>query len=77
MLKQRPGSNARVVIAQVKKRMEELRRDFPAGVDFTISYDVSAFLDASIHEVVKTLIEAFLLVSLVVFIFCRTGGTGH
>ena len=71
MLKQRPGSNARVVIAQVKKRMEELRRDFPAGVDFTISYDVSAFLDASIHEVVKTLIEAFLLVSLVVFIFLQ------
>ena len=71
MLKQRPGSNARVVIAQVKKRMEELRRDFPAGVDFTISYDVSAFLDASIREVVKTLIEAFLLVSLVVFIFLQ------
>lgn len=71
MLKQRPGSNARVVIAQVKKRMEELRRDFPAGVDYTISYDVSAFLDASIREVVKTLIEAFLLVSLVVFIFLQ------
>ncbi len=71
MLKQRPGSNARVVIAQVKKRMEELRRDFPAGVDYTISYDVSAFLDASISEVVKTLIEAFLLVSLVVFIFLQ------
>jgi hydrophobic/amphiphilic exporter-1 (mainly G- bacteria), HAE1 family len=71
MLKQRPGSNARVVIAQVKQRMEELRRDFPAGVDFTISYDVSAFLDASISEVVKTLIEAFLLVSLVVFIFLQ------
>ncbi len=71
MLKQRPGSNARVVIAQVKQRMEELRRDFPAGVDYTISYDVSSFLDASINEVVKTLIEAFLLVSLVVFIFLQ------
>lgn len=71
MLKQRPGSNAREVIANIKNRMAELKQGFPPGLDYTISYDVSAFLDASIHEVVKTLVEAFLLVSLVVFIFLQ------
>lgn len=71
MLKQRPGSNAREVINNIKARMNELKKDFPAGLDYTISYDVSAFLDASIKDVVKTLIEAFLLVSLVVFIFLQ------
>lgn len=71
MLKQRPGSNAREVIGNIKSRMAELKKDFPPGVDFTISYDVSAFLDASIKEVIKTLIEAFILVSLVVFIFLQ------
>lgn len=71
MLKQRPGSNAREVIANIKKRMSELKVDFPSGLDYTISYDVSAFLDASINEVVKTLVEAFILVSLVVFIFLQ------
>lgn len=71
MLKQRPGSNAREVINNIKARMEELKKDFPPGMDFTISYDVSSFLDASIREVIKTLIEAFILVSLVVFIFLQ------
>lgn len=71
MLKQRPGSNAREVISNIKARMDELKKDFPPGLDYTISYDVSEFLDASINEVVKTLIEAFILVSLVVFIFLQ------
>lgn len=71
MLKQRPGSNAREVIANIKTRMQELKKSFPPGLDYTISYDVSSFLDASINEVVKTLIEAFILVSLVVFIFLQ------
>jgi hydrophobic/amphiphilic exporter-1 (mainly G- bacteria), HAE1 family len=71
MLKQRPGSNAREVISNIKNRMEELKRNFPAGMDYTVSYDVSAFLDASVSEVIKTLIEAFILVALVVFIFLQ------
>lgn len=71
MLKQRPGSNASEVISNIKARMQELEKDFPPGLGYTISYDVSAFLDASIKEVIKTLIEAFLLVSLVVFIFLQ------
>ncbi len=72
MIIQRPGSNARDVIQRVKKRMEELKQgSFPPGVDYKITYDVSRFLDASIHEVLKTLIEAFILVFLVVFIFLQ------
>ncbi len=72
MLKQLPGSNASEVIENVKKRMVELRSSsFLSHMDYEISYDVSRFLDASVHEVVKTLIEAFILVSLVVFIFLR------
>jgi HAE1 family hydrophobic/amphiphilic exporter-1 len=71
LLKQRPGSNASQVIANIKSRMEELKAGFPSGMKYTVSYDVSAFLDASVHEVIKTLIEAFILVALVVFIFLQ------
>ncbi|MCP1381591.1 efflux RND transporter permease subunit [Runella salmonicolor] len=71
LLKQRPGSNASQVIANVKAKMTELQKSFPPGMKYTISYDVSRFLDASIHEVIKTLIEAFILVALVVFIFLQ------
>lgn len=72
MLKQLPGSNASEVIKNVKATMETLKRKtFLNGMDYGISYDVSSFLDASIHEVVKTLIEAFILVSLVVFLFLQ------
>ncbi len=72
MIKQRPGSNAREVIQKIKLRMEELKFSFfPSGMDYNISYDVSRFLDTSIDEVVRTLIEAFILVSVVVFIFLQ------
>jgi hydrophobic/amphiphilic exporter-1 (mainly G- bacteria), HAE1 family len=72
LLKQRPGSNANEVIQNVKDKMEELKATtFPPGMTYTVAYDVSRFLDASIHEVVKTLIEAFILVSIVVFIFLQ------
>jgi HAE1 family hydrophobic/amphiphilic exporter-1 len=72
ILKQRPGSNASEVITNVKNKLSELKeKTFPPGMDYTISYDVSRFLDASIHEVIKTLVEAFLLVALVVFIFLQ------
>ena len=70
VLKQTPGSNAAEVIAQVKEKMKEFKdRSFPPGMDFAISYDVSNFLDASIEKVLHTLFEAFILVSLVVFLF--------
>ena len=72
MLKQLPGSNASDVIAAVKTRMTELQNTtFPPGMRYTVSYDVSRFLDASIHEVLRTLFEAFLLVFVIVFLFLQ------
>ncbi len=69
ILKQNYGSNATEVIDQVKEKMEELKGSFPARMEYEIDYDVSKFLDASIEKVLHTLVEAFILVALVVFIF--------
>ncbi|MBI1221173.1 MAG: efflux RND transporter permease subunit [Bacteroidetes bacterium] len=69
MLNQSYGSNATEVIELLKKKLEEMKEDFPAGMEYEISYDVSNFLDASIEEVIHTLRDAFILVALVVFIF--------
>ncbi|MBT9394220.1 efflux RND transporter permease subunit [Hymenobacter sp. NST-14] len=72
MLKQRPGSNASEVIEKVKERMAELQgTSFPPGMTYNVAYDVSRFLDASIHEVLRTLVEAFLLVFVVVYLFLQ------
>lgn len=72
MIKQRPGSNAKEVIDNIKMRMGELKESsFPPGMTYNISYDVSRFLDASISEVLVTLVEAFLLVFVVVFLFLQ------
>ena len=72
MMKQRPGSNAREVIQNVKKRMAELEKSaFPPKMKYNVAFDVSRFLDASINEVVHTLVEALLLVFIVVFIFLQ------
>ena len=70
VLKQTPGSNAAAVIEEVKKKLEEIKKEsFPPGMDYEVSYDVSNFLDASIEKVLHTLLEAFVLVSLVVYMF--------
>ncbi len=69
VLKQNFGSNASKVIDQVKVKLDELKKDFPPGMNYEINYDVSKFVDASIDKVLHTLLEAFLLVALVVFIF--------
>ncbi len=70
VLKQLPGTNAAVVIEQVKEKLEEIKEtSFPSGMTYEVSYDVSSFLDASIEQVLHTLLEAFVLVSLVVFLF--------
>ncbi|MDR3022610.1 efflux RND transporter permease subunit [Chryseobacterium sp.] len=72
MMKQRPGSNASEVIESVKAKMEELKvTSFPPGMEYNMAYDVSRFLDASISAVLTTLIEAFILVGIVVFIFLQ------
>ena len=72
MVKQRPGSNARDVINNIKAKMAELKEtSFPPGMEYNYAYDVSRFLDASINEVMHTLLEAFILVFLVVFLFLQ------
>lgn len=69
LLKQNSGTNANTVIEDAKVKLEELKKDFPSGMDYEINYDVSKFVNASIEKVLHTLLEAFILVALVVFIF--------
>ena len=69
VLKQTTNSNGRQVIGEVKEKIRELSKLFPEGIKVQYSYDVSKFLDASIEQVIDTLRDAFILVTLVVFIF--------
>ena len=68
---QLPGSNALKTADAVKAKMQELKEKFPAGIDYGIYYDTTVFVDESIHEVFKTLVEAFILVFLVVLVFLQ------
>ena len=68
---QAAGSNATAVINNVLALMEEIRKDLPPGMDIQVGMNANDFLDASMHNVLKTLIEAFLLVMLVVFVFLQ------
>jgi HAE1 family hydrophobic/amphiphilic exporter-1 len=70
VLKQLPGTNASEVIEEVKSLLDEIQAtSFPPGMKYEVSYDVSSFLEASIEQVLHTLFEAFVLVSVVVFLF--------
>ncbi|HZE42464.1 MAG TPA: efflux RND transporter permease subunit, partial [Steroidobacteraceae bacterium] len=69
---QRPGSNSIAISELVRAKMQELKRDFPQGVEYQIVYDPTVFVRGSIHAVVHTLIEAILLVVLVVIVFLQT-----
>lgn len=69
ILKQTPNSNGAEVIKNIKDKVNELKKDFPDGMDVKYSYDVSKFLDASIEQVKDTIRDAFILVTLVVFLF--------
>ncbi len=63
-----PGANAIDVADAVKKAMEEISRKFPEGITYTIPFDTTTYISASIHHVYRTLFEALLLVILVVFL---------
>jgi HAE1 family hydrophobic/amphiphilic exporter-1 len=69
---QRPGSNALQASADIRSRMDQLKADFPLGLDYRIVYDPTEFIDESIYEVYKTLIEAVILVALVVLVFLQS-----
>ena len=68
----RPGANALQVKQAVLQRMSELAKSFPAGVRWSVPFDTTPYITASIYEVVKTLFEAMLLVTLVVFVFLQS-----
>jgi multidrug efflux pump len=68
---QLPGSNAVATAAQIRERMEELKAQFPTGVDYRIVYDTTIFVEESIRDVIKTLLEAFVLVIIVVLVFLQ------
>ena len=67
-----PNANALQLSADVRKLMAELKKDFPADVDYDIVYDPTQFVSASIKAVITTLIEAVALVVLVVIVFLQT-----
>jgi hydrophobe/amphiphile efflux-1 (HAE1) family protein len=66
---QSPGANAITTLNAIRAKMQEIERRFPEDVAWKVTYDPTTFVTATIHEVQKTLIEAFILVVLVVFIF--------
>jgi len=68
---QTKGSNAQDIIRDIKVTLDNLEKDFPKGMTYSIPYDTSLFLTASIDKVITTLLEAFLLVFIVVFIFLQ------
>jgi len=68
---QSPGANALEVEKAVEKKMTELARAFPAGIKYDTPFDTTKFVNASIHEVYKTLIEAGLLVLIVILVLLQ------
>ena len=69
---QQPGSNALSTAQHIRATMEGLSKDFPQGLKYDIVYDTTLFISQSVHEVVKTIIEAVLLVVVVVIVFLQT-----
>ena len=65
------GANALETADRVRTKLEDLKQRFPDGVDYVIPFDTTKFVNASIKEVVKTLIEAMVLVAIVVYVFLQ------
>ncbi len=72
---QTPGSNAQAIIQEIEEEFKVMEQEFPEGIKYTINYNVNNFLEQSISGVLTTLIEAFFLVFLVVFIFLQNWRT--
>lgn len=68
---QQAGSNALEVSKNIRALMEELKTSFPEGIDYTVSLDTTQFVQASIDEVIETLIIAIILVVLVTYLFLQ------
>lgn len=68
---QRPGSNALATSDTILREMERLKKDFPAGLDYSVVYNPTNFIAESVDEVIKTLLEAVVLVVVVVILFLQ------
>ncbi|MDB5392339.1 MAG: cation/multidrug efflux pump, partial [Planctomycetaceae bacterium] len=68
---QLPGTNALDIADRAKRKMAELKTRFPDGIDYTIAYDTTPFVRESVNDVVRTLLEAIVLVGLVVLVFLQ------
>lgn len=71
MIYLQPGANALATMNAVKARMDELKGTFPAGIDYAVPYDTTKFINVSVDEVIKTFVEAIILVIIVVFVFLQ------
>lgn len=71
MINQMAGTNANEIITDINSYLEELKKDLPEDMEIVELMSTKNFLDASINEVIKTLIEAIILVVLVVYIFLQ------
>ena len=69
---QRPGSNALATAAAVMKTMDELAKSFPPGLAYRVAYNTTEFVQQSVDEVIRTLLEAVVLVVLVIILFLQT-----
>lgn len=67
-----PGANAMGTAEKVKEEMEKLSKSFPSGIEYSVVYDTSKFVEESIKEVLHTFLEALVLVILVVFVFLQS-----
>jgi multidrug efflux pump len=68
---QLPGTNALDVADRVKQKLEELKTRFPDGVDYQVAYDTTPYIRESVMDVVRTLVEAVVLVAIVVLLFLQ------
>src|SRR5262249_50349984 len=66
-----PDANSIATAQRVRARLDQLKKSFPEDIDYTISLDMTPFIEESIHEVIRTLAEAIILVALVVLVFLQ------
>jgi HAE1 family hydrophobic/amphiphilic exporter-1 len=71
VISQQIGSNALATVKQLRTEMEKLKTQFPSGLDYAVSLDTTLAVTAGMEEIVKTLIEALILVIIVVFVFLQ------
>jgi hydrophobe/amphiphile efflux-1 (HAE1) family protein len=71
LVTQRPGSNALATAKNISDTMTKLKQSFPRGLDFNIGYNPTEFIAQSVHELIKTIYEAMLLVVIVVLVFLQ------